>query len=163
MIDDRGANVFAIDYLGLLRGTGKDRYEQMTAVNGQIKNFATQYNVTIVMGCQLNRSVMNQKPPIPQKHHLRDSGEIEAAADAIFLLRFPSKDTPASEINKTLAEQRIDHLKPDELFEIHVPKLRNRQTKGECYVCSLRKSPLRLAPLMETSERPGYSEDLAGF
>ena len=158
MIDECGATVFAVDYLGLLRGTGKSRYEEMTQVNSILKSFATQHNVTILMGCQLNRAVMNAKPPIPQKHHLRDSGEIEASADAIFLLRYPWKDSTPEEI----AEEYPDS-EPKEVFEIYVPKLRNRETKGECFICKLKSNPLRLAPTLETHERHNYSQELAEF
>ena len=164
MIDECDANVFAVDYLGLLRGGGKGRYEEMTAVNNQLKTFATQHNVTILMGCQLNRAVMNAKPPIPQKHHLRDSGEIEASADAIFLLRYPWKDTPPSELQAMIdADEYPRNFQPDEIFEIYIPKLRNRQTKGDCFICKLKANPLRLAPSLETHEHPNYVPDFEDF
>lgn len=162
MIDECGATVFAVDYLGLLRGTGKGRYEEMTMVNSTLKTFATQHNVTILMGCQLNRAVMNAKPPIPQKHHLRDSGEIEASADAIFLLRYPWKDSTRDEIIGGMGpDAKESGIDPQEVFEIYVPKLRNRQTKGDCFICKLKSNPLRLAPPIETHERHNYSPELA--
>lgn len=145
-IHDIGATVFAIDYLGLLTAPGKDRYQQMTAVNAALKNVASTLNVTLIVGCQLNRAVMNTKPPIPQKHHLRDSGEIEAAADAIFLLRYPCKDTDVAELRDECMEHS-ESLDPKEYFQVYIPKLRNRVTKGDVCVCRLRSSPLRFVPL----------------
>jgi replicative DNA helicase len=137
-----GTTVFAVDYLQMLQG-GRSTYDQRTYDSARIKSACVEYGVTTLMASQLSR--IQDKPPIPQLNHFRDSGQIEADGDCIFMLRHPIKDTDEE---KVAVGRDID---PKEYYQIYVRKIRNRVATGlfECRLCT---HPLRLAPLLDHRE-----------
>ena len=80
-----GAEVVFIDYLGLLQGRGRDRYEQVTNISVDLHNFAQRTNTAVFALCQLNRAGASGRPEL---HELRESGQIEQDADAVLLLDY---------------------------------------------------------------------------
>lgn len=80
-------SLLVIDYLGLVNGPGKDRYQQVSAVSQSIKALAMELQIPILTLCQLNRdSEKNNREPCLAD--LRDSGAIEQDADiVIFIVR----------------------------------------------------------------------------
>jgi replicative DNA helicase len=80
-------SLLVLDYLGLLSGDGKDRYQQVTNVSQQIKALAMELKIPILTLCQLNRD-SEKHGREPNLSDLRDSGAIEQDADiVIFIVR----------------------------------------------------------------------------
>ena len=82
------AEVIFIDYLGLLRGTGKTRYEQVTQISVDLHVMAQQLGIAVIALAQLNRGGSET----PGMASLRDSGQIEQDADVIMMLSAPEED-----------------------------------------------------------------------
>lgn len=82
----RGYKVIFIDYLQLLRSSGSNRVEQVTAISMALHTMAVSLGVTVVALSQLSRSPKDQKSKLPDMSSLRESGQIEQDADIIMLL-----------------------------------------------------------------------------
>ncbi len=78
-----GIGMIVIDYLGLMRGDGKDLYSQTTHISGQVKAMAKELDVPVIVLAQLNRGVEQRVNKRPVMADLRDSGAIEQDADKI--------------------------------------------------------------------------------
>jgi replicative DNA helicase len=85
-----GVKVVFIDYLQLIRGRGRDKYEQVSDVSMALKSIAKEFNITIVALAQLSREVEKRESKMPQESDLRDSGQIEQDADVILFLMRPA-------------------------------------------------------------------------
>jgi len=80
-----------IDYLQLLgadMATGRS-YEDMGNITRDIKAMAKEFNVPIVLLCQLNRENTKRESHEPRLSDLRDSGKIEENADIVLLIHRP--------------------------------------------------------------------------
>ena len=62
---------------------GKDRTKEYGEVCKELKRFAGEMGIPIILICQLNRSLEQRPDKRPQMADLRDSGEIEEDADII--------------------------------------------------------------------------------
>lgn len=80
-----GAEAVFVDYLGLLRAPGKDRYEQVTNISVGLHTFAQRTGTAVFALSQLNRGSASGRPEL---HELRESGQIEQDADAVLLLDY---------------------------------------------------------------------------
>ena len=81
-------NIIYIDYLQLIRSTGKSRVEEVTNISLNLHRMAQQTGVTIVALSQLSRAEKGrdlQKSP-PRMNDLRESGQIEQDADAVIFV-----------------------------------------------------------------------------
>lgn len=103
-----------IDYLQLMDGTGDNPNQVLGAVAKGLKRAAKELYVPIVLLSQLNREADKRTGP-PQMADLRDSGDIEGAADVIGLLYREFQRKPTAE-NKYHAQ-------------LHVVKNKNGETK----------------------------------
>lgn len=74
-----------IDYLQLMDGERDNRNHSLGELANGLKNMAKQLNCWVVLLSQLNREADKRSGP-PQMSDLRDSGDIEGAADLIGLL-----------------------------------------------------------------------------
>ena len=84
------ADVVFIDYLGLINGTGKSRYEIITNVSMELHNMAQQTGITVFALSQLNRNATGRRPTMAD---LRESGQVEQDADVIVLLHRVNEDS----------------------------------------------------------------------
>lgn len=77
-----------VDYLQLvnLSERGLSREQCVARIARDLKNLAKDLNIWIIAISQLSR---NQQNPVPSLSRLRDSGQIEEAADNIFLIYRP--------------------------------------------------------------------------
>jgi replicative DNA helicase len=80
-----------IDYLQLVQAVveGKrisNRYEEVSEVARELKNIARDFNIPVLALSQLSRAVETRQSKVPQLSDLRESGEIEQAADMIAFL-----------------------------------------------------------------------------
>ncbi|PWK05275.1 replicative DNA helicase [Tumebacillus permanentifrigoris] len=103
-------HLIIIDYLQLLRGTGKSRVEEVSNITRDLKLMAIELNVPVIALSQLNRSVESRNDKRPTMADLRDSGSIEQDADMIWFLyrdEYYNPDTDAKRILETIiAKQR---------------------------------------------------------
>lgn len=83
------SDVVFIDYLGLINGTGKSRYEIITNVSMELHNMAQQTGITVFALSQLNRNATGRRPTMAD---LRESGQVEQDADVIVLLHRVNED-----------------------------------------------------------------------
>jgi replicative DNA helicase len=94
-----------VDYLQLMDGEGDNRNQLLGAVANGLKRTAKELKVPIVLLSQLNREADKRLGP-PQMADLRDSGDIEGAADIIGLLYREFQRKPSDE-NKYHAEMHV--------------------------------------------------------
>jgi replicative DNA helicase len=74
-----------VDYLQLMDGAGDNRNQQLGAIANGLKALAKEQGVWIVLLSQLSRKA-DERSGVPQLSDLRDSGDIEGAADVVLLL-----------------------------------------------------------------------------
>jgi len=76
-----------VDYLQLLRAKAENRTQEVTKISLDLKAAARELGEatggTLLAAAQLNRAGANERPRL---HHLRESGQLEQDADAVFLL-----------------------------------------------------------------------------
>ena len=94
-----------IDYLQLMQGDADNRNQMLGLIANGLKLAAKQFGVWIVLLSQLSREADKVNGP-PQIGHLRDSGDIEGAADLIGMLYREHMRKPTDE-NKHLAELHV--------------------------------------------------------
>jgi replicative DNA helicase len=86
-INPGSKSILFIDYLGLfsMRGMGADqRYQIISEVARGLKILAKDLNIPVIAATQLNRKVEDRKDKALTLGDLRDSGELEQHADAVF-------------------------------------------------------------------------------
>lgn len=98
----KGARLVAVDYLQLLRGNKSEtRALEIAEISTALKHAAKAHDIPIVCLSQLNRAVENRTSKRPALADLRDSGQIEQDADAVFFLyQTNQKNTLCLEIAK---------------------------------------------------------------
>jgi replicative DNA helicase len=83
----QGAEIVYVDFLQKLRAPGKDRFHQVTAIADGLWELGRSTNRPVVALSQLKRKQNPNEEPIMDD--LRESGEIEQNANAVFLLYRP--------------------------------------------------------------------------
>ena len=124
---EKGLDLIAIDYLGLMKSDEKtdNRQNEVASISRQLKILAKEINVPVLALCQLNRSVEqrdNGKPGKPVLSDLRESGSIEQDADMVWFIH---RDMSAKEI----AEDKTGNY----TAELIIAKFRNGQP-GSVYI-----------------------------
>ena len=91
-----GLGLIVIDYLGLMRGTGDNRAQEVGSISRGLKAMAKELRVPVIALAQLNRASEGRLDKKPTLADLRDSGEIEQDADIVGMLHRESmhKDAP---------------------------------------------------------------------
>lgn len=92
-VDTKRARVVIIDYLQLLQGGEKDVRRDISKIANELKNLAKQLGITIILLSQLKREAQGSQP-VPRINELKESGEIENAADAIYFVYRPEQHSP---------------------------------------------------------------------
>lgn len=85
----RPLKVVWIDYLKFIRAADRysgNRNNEIGQITAGLKLLARDEDIAIVLLCQLNRKVEERADKRPELQDLRDSGEIEADADAVWFL-----------------------------------------------------------------------------
>lgn len=83
-----GLGLVIVDYLQLMRGAGRNRYEELRDIAYGLKALAKDLAVPVIALAQLNRGVesRSREDKRPNASDLRDSGGIEEASDIVGLL-----------------------------------------------------------------------------
>ncbi len=81
-----GLHLIVIDYLGLMRGAGDNRTQEIGSITRGLKALAKELSVPIILLAQLNRGLESRTDKRPMLADLRDSGEIEQDADVVAML-----------------------------------------------------------------------------
>jgi replicative DNA helicase len=81
-------DVVFIDYLQLIRDSKSrgNREQEVAKIARSLKNIAKELNIVVVALSQLSRAVSNRDDKRPMLSDLRESGEIEQAADTVMLM-----------------------------------------------------------------------------
>ena len=93
VVDSKGARVVFIDYLQLMRGAGKDKRQDIGNIANELKVIAVELHITIVLLSQLAREGKGATP-VPRISELKESGEIENACDAVYMVYRPEQHSP---------------------------------------------------------------------
>jgi replicative DNA helicase len=81
-----GLALIVVDYLGLMRGEGQNRTQEIGSLSRGLKALAKELHVPIIALAQLNCGNENRQDKRPQLSDLRDSGEVEQDADIVAML-----------------------------------------------------------------------------
>ena len=118
------AHLLIVDYVQLIGLGGKaggNRAYEVGAVAQALRDLAQQYRIPVLALAQLNRAVEHRSDPKPVLADLRESGGLEQAADAVWLLWRPELlASPHPEDRGTafvhLAKNRAGPLATEPLF-----------------------------------------------
>ncbi len=106
--------LLVIDYLQLIQTVkrqGGNRQQEVAEVSVGVKNLSRELKIPVLIMAQLNRDMEREKNRKPRLSDLRESGQVEADADAVVLLYRVEGDEDNSESNTQtvgaiLAKQR---------------------------------------------------------
>ena len=90
-VKNKQIKLVMVDYLQLVSSKNKagSREQEVSKVARTLKNLAKELNITVIALSQLNRGVGMRNNSKPTLSDLRESGEIEQAADVVMLIYRP--------------------------------------------------------------------------
>lgn len=80
-----GLKLAIVDYLGLMRGTGENRTQEIGSISRGLKGLAVELDIPIIAVAQLNRQNEQRTDKRPMLADLRESGDIEQDADIVLM------------------------------------------------------------------------------
>ncbi len=97
-ISSIGAKVIMVDYLQLMKDVKPEsRRLEVTNIIRGLKEIAKEFGIVVIVVSSLSRGADHSENSRPTMNMLRESGDIEYAADVIFFLHRPSKDGELTE------------------------------------------------------------------
>lgn len=97
--NEHGLSLIVVDYLQLINGRGRSesRQQEVAEITRGLKALAREMNVPVVCLAQVSRQVEQTQDRIPKLSHLKESGEIEQAADVVMFIH---KETDEQKLNE---------------------------------------------------------------
>lgn len=89
---DKLPAVMCVDYLQIMKASGKrgqNRTGEVDEISRGLKELAADFGIIVIAAAQLNREVEKREDKRPMMADLRESGSIEADANAVILLHRP--------------------------------------------------------------------------
>ena len=126
-----GLDVLIIDYLQLVRGTGKteNRVNEVSEITQGMKAIAKELNIPVIALSQLSRQVESRDDKRPQLSDLRESGSIEQDADVVmFVYRgeyYKEREKPGDEDLAAMEKWREDMERLHGKAEVVIGKQRH--------------------------------------
>jgi replicative DNA helicase len=112
-IEDRLPVALAVDYLQIIKPEASrytNRTGEVDAIARGLKELALEFGITVFAAAQLSRQTTARESKVPQLSDLRESGEIEQAADAVVLLHredyYDTESPRAGEFDLIVAKNR---------------------------------------------------------
>lgn len=81
-----GLSLLVVDYLGLMRGEGENRTQQIGSISRGLKGLAIELDIPVIAVAQLNRANESRTDRRPMLSDLRESGDIEQDADIVLMV-----------------------------------------------------------------------------
>lgn len=141
-----GLGLVVIDYLGLMRGTGDNRAQEVGSISRGLKALAKELQVPVIALAQLNRASEGRLDKKPTLADLRDSGEIEQDADIVAMLHRESmhRDAPEWEgLAHLLIRKNRNGPTGECLLALDGPRMRFTDHEGPYPVASQSERPTR--------------------
>lgn len=106
----RHQQVIFVDYLQIVRGKGRDRYEIVTNISQDLHRLAQDYQIIVIALAQLTRpESIKGKMQRPTMASFRESGQIEQDADVAMLLYLSDPDNYKSDRELKVAKNKEGH------------------------------------------------------
>jgi len=121
-----------VDYAQLLHSPGSSSYEKVTNTCKALVDVARRTGITLVMLCQLNRTIENRGKFEPKMSDLKDSGQFEQDAELILFLVWPHK---------------LDAKHPPHEIKVYIAKNRHRRTESHVVTCKFQPSRQTISSL----------------
>jgi replicative DNA helicase len=141
MVMQLGVEVVVIDYLQLISNhiKGRTKESEVAEIARTLKNLAKELNINIILLSQLSRS-QNASDSRPSMKNLRDSGQIEEAADIVVLVYRPegyyietdeSGNSTKGKAELIIAKGRnTGTASIDALYDNHLTRFRGLETQN---------------------------------
>lgn len=116
-----GLDLIVVDYLQILTPDGKNntREQEVASISRSLKNLSLDINKPVIVLAQLNRNAENKRPVLSD---LRESGAIEADADNIWFLHYPTENQLSNSQKDKFITCKRNNAR---YMEIHIGKHRN--------------------------------------
>lgn len=128
-----GLSLIVVDYLGLMRGDGQNRTQEIGSLSRGLKALAKELHVPIIALAQLNRATETRQDKRPQLSDLRDSGELEQDADIVAMLHREELSNTAPEwrgLAELIVRKNRNGPLGDLLLSLDGPTMRFTQYTG---------------------------------
>ena len=129
-----GLDVLMVDYLQLLKGTGRgesNRVQEVSEITQGLKAIAKELNIPVIALSQLSRTVESRDDKRPQLSDLRESGSIEQDADVVM---FVYRDE--------YYHERLKPAEDDPRFAEWLDKMNRVHGKAEVIIGKQRHGPI---------------------
>lgn len=138
MVKESGVRAVIVDYAQLLKGKGKNRFDEITATSEMLRKVTTRHNIIMVELLQLNRAIDNRESYHPTMADIKESGQFEQDADIIMFPFWPwyrNRQGDKSEFRIYIGKNRARGIKDGDVGFVWTPerqKLVTGVNESEC-------------------------------